>query len=115
MVSNKIAPVILDICKINLDIKANEINAKQIKAIEYQLNQWKMKVVDTQGFAHAEASGGGVRAIEVDNKTYESKLVKNLYFAGEVLDIVGNRGGYNLHFAWAAVIVTGKQIGRAHV
>ena len=49
------------------------------------------KVIDTQGFSHAETSGGGVRTAEVDNKTYESKLVKNLYFAGEVLDIVGNR------------------------
>lgn len=110
MVSNKIAPVLLDICKISLDIKASEINAKQIKAIAYQLNQWKMKVVDTQGFAHAEASGGGVRTIEVDNKTYESKLVKNLYFAGEVLDIVGNRGGYNLQFAWASGYLVGKSL-----
>ncbi|MGE4383358.1 MAG: NAD(P)/FAD-dependent oxidoreductase [Arcobacter sp.] len=112
MVSNKIAPVLLDICKISLDIKASEINAKQIKAIAYQLNQWKMKVVDTQGFAHAEASGGGVRTIEVDNKTYESKLCKNLYFAGEVLDIVGNRGGYNLHFAWASGYLVGKSLGK---
>ena len=70
MVSNKIAPVLLDICKISLDIKANEINAKQIKAIAYQLNSWKMKIADTQGFGHAEAS---------------------------------------------PPIVTGKQIGRAHV
>ena len=102
MVSNKIAPVLLDICKINLNTKAFEINAKQIKAIAYQLNQWKLKVIDTQGFGHAEASGGGVRTAEVDNKTYESKLCKGLYFAGEVLDIVGNRGGFNLHFAWAS-------------
>ncbi|BAK74671.1 MULTISPECIES: NAD(P)/FAD-dependent oxidoreductase [Arcobacter] len=112
MVSNKIAPVLLDICKISLDTKANEINAKQIKAIAYQLNSWKMKIIDTQGFGHAEASGGGVRTIEVDNKTYESKLVKNLYFAGEVLDIVGNRGGFNLHFAWASGYLVGKSFGK---
>ncbi|MCG3654026.1 NAD(P)/FAD-dependent oxidoreductase [Aliarcobacter butzleri] len=110
MVSNKIAPVILDICKISLDTKAHDLNAKQIKAIAYQLNQWKLKIVDTQGFAHAEASGGGVRTVEVDNKTYESKLVKNLYFAGEVLDIVGNRGGFNLHFAWASGYLVGKSL-----
>lgn len=110
MVSNKIAPVLLDICKISLETKASEINAKQIKAISYQLNQWKMKIIDTQGFAHAEASGGGVRTIEVDNRTYESKLVKNLYFAGEVLDIVGNRGGFNLHFAWASGYLVGKSL-----
>ena len=112
MVSNKIAPVLLDICKINLNTKASEINAKQIKAIAYQLNQWKLKVIDTQGFGHAEASGGGVRTLEVDNKTYESKLVKNLYFAGEVLDIVGNRGGFNLHFAWASGYLVGKSLGK---
>ncbi|CAM3922932.1 NAD(P)/FAD-dependent oxidoreductase [Arcobacter cloacae] len=112
MVSNKIAPVLLDICKISLETKASEINAKQIKAISYQLNQWKMKIIDTQGFAHAEASGGGVRTIEVDNRTYESKLVKNLYFAGEVLDIVGNRGGFNLHFAWASGYLVGKSLGK---
>ena len=110
MVSNKIAPVLLEICKINIDIKASEINAKQIKAIAYQLNSWKMKIVDTQGFGHAEASGGGVRTIEVDNRTYESKLVKNLFFAGEVLDIVGNRGGFNLHFAWASGYLVGKSL-----
>ena len=112
MVSNKIAPVLLDICKINIDTKAADINAKQIKAISYQLNQWKLKVTDTQGFGHAEASGGGVRTAEVDNKTYESKLCKGLYFAGEILDIVGNRGGFNLQFAWASGYLVGKSLAK---
>jgi predicted Rossmann fold flavoprotein len=112
MVSNKIAPVLLDICKINIDTKAADVNAKQIKALAYQLNQWKLKIIDTQGFGHAEASGGGVRTAEVDNKTYESKLVKNLYFAGEVLDIVGNRGGFNLQFAWASGYFVGKSLAK---
>ncbi|RBQ25868.1 NAD(P)/FAD-dependent oxidoreductase [Arcobacter sp. CECT 9188] len=110
LVSNKIAPVLLGICNISLETKANEVNTKQIKALAHQLNSWKLKVIDTQGFSHAEASGGGVRTDEVDNKTYESKLCKNLYFAGEVLDIVGNRGGYNLHFAWASGYLVGKSL-----
>ncbi|MFV7789240.1 NAD(P)/FAD-dependent oxidoreductase [Aliarcobacter lanthieri] len=110
LVSNKIAPVLLGICKISLETKANEVNTKQIKALAHQLNSWKLKVIDTQGFSHAEASGGGVRTDEVDSKTYESKLCKNLYFAGEVLDIVGNRGGYNLHFAWASGYLVGKSL-----
>lgn len=112
MVSNKIAPVLLDICKINIDTKAADVNAKQIKALAYQLNQWKLKITDTQGFGHAEASGGGVRTAEVDNKTYESKLCKGLYFAGEVLDIVGNRGGFNLQFAWASGYLVGKSLAK---
>jgi predicted Rossmann fold flavoprotein len=112
MISNKIAPVLLEICKIPEDTKAENVNAKQIKAISYQLNQWKLKITDTQGFGHAEASGGGVRTDEVDNRTYESKKCKNLYFAGEVLDIVGNRGGFNLQFAWASGYLAGKSIGK---
>ena len=47
------------------------------------------------------------KTIEIDNKTFESKLIK-IYFAGEVLDIVGNRGGFNLHFAWASGYLVGK-------
>jgi predicted Rossmann fold flavoprotein len=110
MISNKIAPVLLELCKIDEQTKAGQVNAKQIKAISYQLNQWKLKITDTQGFGHAEASGGGVRTDEVDNKTYESKKCKNLYFAGEVLDIVGNRGGFNLQFAWASGYLAGKSL-----
>ena len=104
--------LLLDICKINIDTKAADVNAKQIKALAYQLNQWKLKITDTQGFGHAEAGGGGVRTAEVDNKTYESKLCKGLYFAGEVLDIVGNRGGFNLQFAWASGYLVGKSLGK---
>lgn len=110
LVSNKIAPILLNICKIDINTKANEINIKQIKSLAHQLNSWKLKVIDTQGFSHAEASGGGVKTSEIDNRTYESKLCKGLYFAGEVLDIVGNRGGYNLHFAWASGYLVGKNI-----
>ncbi|TLT07653.1 NAD(P)/FAD-dependent oxidoreductase [Aliarcobacter thereius] len=110
VVSNKIAPILLNICKIDLDTKVENINIKQIKAISHQLNSWRLKVIDTQGFGHSEASGGGVRTIEIDNKTYESKIVRNLFFAGEVLDIVGNRGGYNLHFAWASGYLVGKNL-----
>ena len=110
LVSNKIAPILLEIYKIDLNTKADDINTKQIKSLAHQLNSWRLKVVDTQGFSHAEASGGGVKTSEVDNKTFESKLIKNLFFAGEVLDIVGNRGGYNLHFAWASGYLAGKNL-----
>ena len=112
MLSNKLPSVLLDICKIHQDTKAADINAKQIKALSYQLNSWKFKVTDTQGFKHAEVSGGGVRTAEVNNRTYESKKVKGLYFAGEVLDIVGHRGGFNLQFAWASGYAVGQVISK---
>lgn len=109
-ISNKLAPIILENCNICKESKAKEINSKQIRSILNNLINWRFKIIDTQGFKHAEASGGGIRTNEIDNKSYESKLCKNLYFAGEVLDIVGNRGGYNLHFAWASGYLLGKNI-----
>ncbi|RXJ93648.1 aminoacetone oxidase family FAD-binding enzyme [Malaciobacter molluscorum] len=112
VVSKKLAMVLLDINNINKDIKSADINAKQLRAIINTLTNMRFKIDGTQGFKHAEASGGGIRTDEVDNKTYESKLCKNLYFAGEVLDIVGNRGGFNLHFAWASGFLVGKSISK---
>ena len=110
MISNKLAPVIFDMCNISKEAYAKDINGKQIRAIVNNLINLRFKVIDTQGFKHAEASGGGVRTAEVDEKTYESKKCKGLYFAGEVLDIVGNRGGYNLQFAWASGYLAGRSL-----
>lgn len=112
IVSNKLAPVLFNICKIDKELKAKDINAKQIRALVNSLINLRMKVIDTQGFKHAEASGGGVRTDEVDEKNYESKKCKGLYLAGEVLDIVGNRGGYNLQFAWASGYLVGKSMAK---
>ncbi len=112
VISNKLAPVVFEMNNIDKTLKAKDINAKQIRAIVNSLINLRMKVTNTQGFKHAEASGGGVRTDEVDNKTYESKKCRGLYLAGEVLDIVGNRGGYNLHFAWASGYLVGKSIAK---
>lgn len=112
IISNKLAPIIFELCKIDKESKAEDINAKQIRAIVNTLINWRFKITDTQGFKHAEASGGGVRVDEVDSKTFESKKCRGLYFAGEVLDIVGNRGGYNLQFAWASGYLVGKDISK---
>lgn len=112
IVSRKLALVILEMNNINKELKSKDINAKHIRAIVNSLTNLRFKIEDTQGFKHAEASGGGVRTDEVDSKTYESKFCKNLYFAGEVLDIVGNRGGFNLHFAWASGYLAGKSLAK---
>ncbi|MFV0564108.1 NAD(P)/FAD-dependent oxidoreductase [Malaciobacter mytili] len=112
IVSKKLAKVLLEIANLPSDILAKELNSKHIRTLVNTLTNLRMKVIDTQGFKHAEASGGGIRTAEVDNKTYESKLCKNLYFAGEVLDIVGNRGGFNLHFAWASGYLAGKALSK---
>lgn len=107
LISSKIAPYILLTCKINPSTLCTDITTKDIKKIVYTLTQWRFDVSDTHGFKHAEVSGGGISTEYINPKNMQSKLVKNLYFAGEVLDVVGRRGGYNLHFAWASGFIAG--------
>jgi hypothetical protein len=65
------------------------------------------KVIGTRGWNEAEFTCGGVDAREVKKENLESKLKKGLYFAGEILDVQGKRGGYNLAWAWASGFVAG--------
>jgi len=86
------------------------ITAKELAKLTQLIQNWKFEANGTHGFKHAEVSGGGVATKEVNSETMESKLVKGLYFAGEVLDIVGRRGGYNFNFAWATGMIAGKEM-----
>jgi len=108
----KIVQVLLDSLKIDRAILAVEVGSKLLRRIASQTLDWRFDVTDTHGYKHAEVAGGGVDTLEVDPKTMESKLVPGLYFAGEVLDIVGKRGGYNLHFAWASGYLAGRSISK---
>jgi len=71
------------------------------------LKERRFKVSCTRGWNEAEFTAGGVNVKEIDDKTLESKLKKGLYFAGEVLDVNGKRGGYNLAWAWASGFIAG--------
>lgn len=91
----------------------DEIGTKLSKKIANQLLNWRFEVSDTHGFRHAEVAGGGVDTTEINPKTFESLKQKNLYFCGEVLDVVGKRGGYNFAFAWASGYAVAKDIARS--
>jgi predicted Rossmann fold flavoprotein len=108
----KIVTYLLEDAQIPLATHVSELNPKEIKKLAHLIGEWKFEVTDTHGFKHAEVSGGGVSTAQINPKTMESKLVDGLYFAGEVLDIVGKRGGYNFHFAWASGMIAGKEMGK---
>jgi predicted Rossmann fold flavoprotein len=72
------------------------------------LKDWRFQVSGTRGWNEAEFTSGGIDVSEVHSGTLESKLVKGVYFAGEVLDVNGKRGGYNLGWAWASGYVAGE-------
>jgi predicted Rossmann fold flavoprotein len=110
LIPMKIASAILEDLGILTSICADEINVKLSKKIANQILNWRFEVTDTHGFRHAEVSGGGVDTTEINPKTFESLKQKNLYFCGEVLDVVGRRGGYNFAFAWASGYLAARDI-----
>ncbi|BDY12126.1 BaiN/RdsA family NAD(P)/FAD-dependent oxidoreductase [Hydrogenimonas cancrithermarum] len=109
---HKTAAALLASLKLEGRMPAADAGAKCIRSIATRILDWRFDVTETHGYRHAEVAGGGVDTAEVDPKTMASKRVPGLYFAGEVLDIVGKRGGYNLHFAWASGYLAGRGVMR---
>lgn len=112
LIPAKTAHCLLDDAAVPPAMPVSALSQKEIKKLVHLIQEWKFDVIDTHGFKHAEVSGGGVATAQVNNKTMESKLVQGLYFAGEVLDIVGKRGGFNFHFAWASGMIAGKEMAK---
>jgi hypothetical protein len=112
LLPTKIITYLLEDAAIPQNTTVSTLSPKDVKKLAHLIGEWKFDVSDTHGFKHAEVSGGGVNTDQVNNKTMESKIVEGLYFAGEVLDIVGKRGGYNFNFAWASGMIAGKEMGK---
>lgn len=89
---------------------ASMLGSKEIKKIAYLLKHVNLTINGTKGFGSAEVTVGGINVAEIYPETFESKLHKNLYITGEVLDVDGDCGGYNLHFAWASGYMAGQTV-----
>jgi predicted Rossmann fold flavoprotein len=76
------------------------------------LKDRRFKVSGTRGWNEAEFTCGGINVSEINTQTLESKIKKDIYFAGEVLDVNGRRGGYNLGWAWASGLAAGQTESR---
>ena len=88
----------------------NDLTDNEIRKICTILKKYKIKIIDTNGFKVAQVTAGGIPLSEVNLENLESKKVKNLYFAGEILDVYGECGGFNLQWAWASGYFLGKNI-----
>lgn len=72
------------------------------------LKRWRMAATGTQSWMQAKVTAGGVDLREIDPRTFESKWIPGLYFAGEVLDVDGDSGGFNLQWAWTSGHLAGE-------
>ncbi len=83
---------------------------RDLKAISQKLHNWTIRPADTEGYGKAEVTRGGIDTAELSSKTMEAKKVAGLFFAGEVVDVTGQLGGYNLHWAWASGYTAGQYV-----
>jgi len=114
----KLIPVLLKEAEIDQEpnLLCQDLSWKT-KGIFYKiLKRWDFKVTDTHSFENAQSTAGGIATKELAPDTLESKLVPGLYLAGEIMDVDGDFGGYNLQWAWssgyAAAMALGKHIFR---
>jgi predicted Rossmann fold flavoprotein len=86
----------------------DQTSDKELKEVAEGLHAWKVLPKGTEGYNIAEVTAGGVDTDELSSKTMEAKKVPGLFFIGEVVDVTGELGGYNLHWAWASGYAAGQ-------
>ncbi|SFP94498.1 hypothetical protein SAMN02910358_00202 [Lachnospiraceae bacterium XBB1006] len=103
----KLGRAFLEKANIPPNLAAKKVGTKQRKNLAHLIKQVRIPICGTKEYADAQVCAGGVSTKEIDAKMLESKKVSNLYFCGEVVDIDGMCGGYNLQWAWSSGYVAG--------
>lgn len=105
---SKMIPVFLEYLSIDGIKEGHQMTAKERRKTMLLMKNFRFDVSGYRGFEEAIITSGGVTTSEVDNKTMQSKLIKGLYFAGELLDLDANTGGFNLQIAFSTAWLAAK-------
>lgn len=106
----KLIPIMLELGGIDPEKKVNSIEKEERKQFVHLIKHFRMTLTGLRDYPEAIITKGGVNVKEIDPGTMESKLVKGLYFAGEVLDLDALTGGFNLQIAWSTGYAAGNAI-----
>lgn len=104
----KFAPVLTTLLKINPEKQANTVTREEKLTMVKMLKNFPLAISSLGDFESAMVTGGGADLKELDPKTYKSKIISNLYLAGEILDLSGPTGGYNLQLCWSTGYIAGE-------
>jgi predicted Rossmann fold flavoprotein len=107
-------PVILNKAGVDLQLQANSLKKEQRRILVQLLKAFPVEIKGKRPVTEAIITSGGIKVSEVDPRTMESKLVKGLYFAGEILDCDAYTGGFNLQIAWATATAAGRAVKNGH-
>lgn len=110
LLPSKLIPVVLGLSGIQLDKKVNEITKEERTKLVLLVKHFPVTITGRRDFNEAIITRGGVSVKDINPSTMESKKVKNLYFAGEVMDLDAVTGGFNLQIAWSTGYLAGTSI-----
>ena len=108
IINYKLVNVLVKESKIDKNKKWDEIPLNSKEEIATNIVSLKLKIIGTNEFDRAQVCSGGIPLDEIDINTMESKKVNNLYIIGELLDVDGKCGGYNLTWAWISGMIAGS-------
>ncbi len=108
----KLRPVMVELSGISEDKKVNEITREERKKFADLIKNFTMTLTGLRSYNEAIITQGGVSVKEIDPGTMESRLIKGLFFAGEVMDLDAVTGGFNLQIAWSTGFLAGTHAGR---
>lgn len=107
----KLVNVLINQSKLNTKVKWKSLNIEQKKELAKNITRLKLDIIGTNSFDKAQVCSGGVAIDEIDASTMESKKADGLYITGELLDVDGDCGGYNLEWAWITGMIAGTNVG----
>jgi predicted Rossmann fold flavoprotein len=113
LLPNRFAPYVLEQAEIPQERKWNALTREERNRLIRTLTSYNFGIVSEIPIDRGEVTAGGISLKEVDSKTMRSKLIRNLYFAGEMLDIAGEIGGYNLQAAYSTGWVAGREAAKS--
>ena len=112
VLNKKLAAVLLKQAGIPMNLTCDRLKDAQLDTLTMQLKKFEVPVTSTNSFEQAQVCCGGVDTRDIRPDTLESKLVKGLFLVGELTDVDGICGGYNLQWAWSTGAVAGRTAGR---
>ena len=110
LLHQKLADMILDKAGVDKNVFTSSVSEEKINKIADVLQEIRVPVTNYRDFEFAQVCTGGIPTTDIDHKTLESKYVPSVHFTGELLDVDGICGGYNLHFAWATGFMAGNAV-----
>jgi predicted Rossmann fold flavoprotein len=105
---NRLGRVLVQSCGISGYVPVRQLEEAEIQSICYAVKHFEVELTEPLGMDSAQVTAGGIVTAEFDPNTMESRLLPGLYACGEVLDIDGNCGGYNLQWAWSSGRLAGR-------